>query len=172
MIVSADAESRIPVWKAVGNPRFGAPNMSAAATKEEELGPRSHASAWRWGSPLKRASVFILRLWRQSNAKPWRVSVEAMALTQEALSTEPWASSAEECRSDERVVGGEGRNRPLKPLNPSHLGPVWRTFQQSSATPRWCPSWCPPFRLGFSATLTHPIPSRVRYAPDRLRCWD
>jgi hypothetical protein len=29
MIVSADVESRIPVWKAVGNPLFGAPHMDA-----------------------------------------------------------------------------------------------------------------------------------------------
>lgn len=48
-----------------------------------------------------------------------------MALTQEAQSTETWASSGEECQSFERVVGGEGRNRPppyyCLPLKPKAL---------------------------------------------------
>lgn len=59
-------------------------------------------------------------------------------------------------------LGGEGRNRPLKPLNPSHLGPAWRAFQQSyatprntSSTPRWCPFWCPLRSARMRASLTH-----------------
>ena len=31
-------------------------------------------------------------------------------------------------------AGGEGQNQPLKPLNPSHLGPIWPTNQAYSAT--------------------------------------
>ena len=59
-----------------------------------------------------------------------------MAMTQEALSTERLASSTKECRSSERVVGGEGRNRSLNLLNPSHLGPNRQTNQAYSATTR------------------------------------
>jgi hypothetical protein len=91
----------------------------------------------------------------------------AMTMAGKTMSTEQWASSAEECRSTERVVGGEGRNQALKLLNPSHLGSDLRAFQQSSGTPRnssftsrWCPFWCPPLRLGISAKVTHLILTR------------